>query len=263
MPDPLLLDSITKAGEAARRRVVVTGSHGGIYAAALALAAGCRATVFHDAGVGLDRAGIGGLGWLDGHGMAAAAVDHRSAAIGQAAEMLAGGLLSYTNAAATACGVLPGMTCAEAARRLVAAPEPSAAPPLPAESRVVMTPAGSCRRLVLVDSAALVHPDDAGQVVVTGSHGALFGADPAHALKADAALALFNDAGGGPGTGRLPVLAARGIAAATVAAGTARIGEAHSTWQDGVISACNAPAAALGAHPGMPAADLVRRALAQ
>ncbi len=114
---------------------------------------------------------------------------------------------------------------------------------------------------MLVDSAALVVPEDAGQVVVTGSHGALFGNDPRNALKADAALALFNDAGGGKGTSRLPALQARGIAAATVAAASARIGDAQSTWADGVISAANEWAEALGAGPGERARNLVAWAL--
>lgn len=263
MPEPLLLDSITRAGPEARGRVVVTGSHGGRLAAALALASGARAAVFHDAGVGLEGAGIGGLAWLEAHGMAAAAVDHRSAAIGQAAGMQSRGVVSHANAGARACGVAPGMACAEAAARLRAAPMPAGTAALPAEAREVLTPPGARRRLVLVDSASLVRSEDAGQVVVTGSHGALFGTDPRNALKADAWLALFNDAGGGAGTSRLPVLAARGVAAATVAAASARIGEARSTWQDGVISACNGPAAALGARPGLSAAELVARALAR
>jgi hypothetical protein len=128
-----------------------------------------------------------------------------------------------------------------------------------AESRHVLMPEGATRRLVLIDSAALVRDEDAGQIVVTGSHGALFGVDPMNALKIDAALALFNDAGGGVGTTRLPVLQKRGIAAATVAAATARIGDAHSTWQDGVLSACNEAATALGAQVGMSARELVEQ----
>lgn len=259
MPDPVLLDSITRA-EAARGRVVVAGSHGGVYAASLALKAGCRAVILHDAGVGRDGAGIAGLAWLDAAGMAAAAVDHRSAGIGRAAEMLDGGRISHANPRAQALGVTPGMGCAKAARLLAAAPLPSGTPPDMAEAREVLHPAGTRRALVLIDSAALVRPEDAGAVVVTGSHGALFGTDPANALKADAFAALFNDAGGAA-TSRLPVLEARGIAAATVAAMSARIGEARSTWQDGAISAANAPARALGAEPGLPARDLVARAL--
>jgi hypothetical protein len=82
-----------------------------------------------------------------------------------------------------------------------------------------------------------------------------------NALRVDAALALFNDAGGGKGTTRLSALGARGIAAATVAAASARIGDAQSTWADGVISACNETAAALGAKPGDRARNLILRVL--
>ena len=264
MPDtggPLLADSVTKLGPEAAARVVVSGSHGGVYAAALACKAGARAVILHDAGVGLGRAGIGGLDWLEGPGMAAAAVDHASARIGQAAEMLATGRISHANAQARACGVRAGMGCAEAALLLEDAAPPEGPCPGVSEAREVLRPDGARRALVLVDSASLVQPDDAGQVVVTGSHGAVFGADPRNALKADAFLALFNDAGGGPGTGRLAALEARGIAAATVAAASARIGQARSTWEDGVISALNARAVALGGAVGRPARALVARAL--
>jgi hypothetical protein len=262
LPEPLLADSVTRLGPEAVGAVLVTGSHGGVYAACLARIAGCRAAIFNDAGVGLDRAGIGGLDWLDAHGMAAAAIDHLSADIGNAAAMLARGTVSHANAGARALGVLQGMACAEAARRLSGAEIPRGNVEPIAEARRELEPEGARRRLVLIDSAALVVPSDAGQVVVTGSHGALFGGDPKNALKVDAALALFNDAGGRAGTTRLPALQARGVAAATVAAASARIGDAHSTWTDGVISACNDKAAALGAKPGMPARQLVALALA-
>lgn len=255
---PVLADTITRLPDGAAGAVVVTGSHGGVYAAYVARRDGVRAAIFNDAGVGKDEAGIGGLAWLDAAGMAAATVAAASATIGDAADMLARGVVSHANARAAALGVAPGMPCAEAAARLAAAPMP-AGPYAPlAESRRVL--AGGARPVVLVDSAALVTPDDAGAIVVTGSHGALFGADPKNALKADAALALFNDAGGGVGTTRLPALEGRGIAAATVAAASARIGDARSTLEDGVVSALNAQAAALGGAVGMPARALVRRA---
>jgi hypothetical protein len=261
LPEPLLLDSITRADAGARGRVVVSGSHGGIYPAHLALTSGCRAVILHDAGVGRDGAGVAGLAWLEGPGLAAAAVDHRSAEIGQAAAILDRGVVSYANRHARALGVAPGMACAEAAQLLAAAAPATGTAPAVAEAREVLRPEGARRALVLVDSASLLVPADAGQVVVTGSHGALFGSDPANALKVDAFAALFNDAGGGVGTSRLPHLEARAIAAATVAAMSARIGAARSTWEDGMISAANAPAGALGAEPGVPARDFVRRAL--
>ncbi|MEC7256967.1 MAG: hypothetical protein VXW58_04030 [Pseudomonadota bacterium] len=242
--------------DGAQGRVVVTGSHGGVFAACLAFRSGCRAAVFHDAGVGLDDAGIGGLGWLDTPGMAAVAVDHRSAPIGDAAKMLARGVISHVNAAARVAGARPGMSCAEAVRHLESAAMPTGDAPEIREAREELT--HGARRLILVDSASLVRAEDAGQIIVTGSHGAIFGGNPANALKADAYLALFNDAGGAA-TSRLSALQDRGVAAATVAAMSARIGDARSTWQDGVISACNDLAAAFGGRPGMTARALLAR----
>ena len=105
--------------------------------------------------------------------------------------------------------------------------------------------------MVLVDSASLVSAEvDRGAIVVTGSHGGLVGGDPAAALRTEAFAAVFHDAGIGidqAGIGRLPTLDDRGIAAATVAAASARIGEARSTLDDGVLSAVNATAAGTGA----------------
>ncbi|MFD1526950.1 hypothetical protein, partial [Halolamina salina] len=55
----------------------------------------------------------------------------------------------------------------------------------------------------------------------------------------------------GAGRSRLPFLDERSIPAATVAHDTARIGDARSTWEDGVVSAVNDTAAARGASTGM------------
>jgi len=54
-----------------------------------------------------------------------------------------------------------------------------------------------------------------------------------------------------PGVSRLPALDRRGIAALTVAAASARIGDARSSYEDGVLSRVNGSAAALGLKPGM------------
>ena len=81
--------------------------------------------------------------------------------------------------------------------------------------------------------------------------------------------ALYNDAGIGKdqaGISRLPALDARGIAAATVSAASARIGDARSTYEDGIVSRVNASAAALGLRDSMTARAFVaelRRSLSQ
>ncbi len=59
------------------------------------------------------------------------------------------------------------------------------------------------------------------------------------------------------GISRLPALDARGIAAATVSAASARIGDARSTYEDGIISRVNARAAALGLREGISAREFV------
>jgi hypothetical protein len=234
--------------------VVVTGSHGGIYPGQLAVAAGVRAVIFHDAGIGHDAAGVASLALLDRLGIAAAAVSHLSARVGDADDMMARGRISRANAAAAAVGVHAGLTCATAAKRLRAATVQRERLEATDERRSVTRPEGSVRALVLIDSASMVDPfGDRGAVVVTGSHGGLIGGDPARALGVQAFGAAYNDAGIGidrAGIGRLPALDTRGIAALTVAAASARIGDARSTFEDGIISAVNTTAARYGAHVG-------------
>jgi len=244
----------TKFPPEARGNVVVCGSHGGRYPGYLAARAGLRAVIFNDAGIGLEAAGISSLSLLEEGGMAAATVSHMSARIGEPSDMLARGVISHANGPARMVGVEPGMPCRLAAERLHNAEIRQVDISPSTEARSVITPPGAVRRLVLIDSAAMVEADDAGQIIVTASHGGLVGGDPALALRVEGYAAVFNDAGIGiddAGLARLPALERRGIPAFTVAASSARIGEAISTYEDGIISAANGPARALGATPGL------------
>ena len=125
----------------------------------------------------------------------------------------------------------PGMACREAGLRLIAA-RPSDRDPEPCgETRRVLDQPGWRRRIVLINSASLISPDDAGQIVVTASHGALVGGNAQMALQVDAFAAVFSDAGVGSdnaGISRLPALDGRGIAGLAVSAASARIGDAAS-----------------------------------
>lgn len=104
----LLVDSITEAiGRGAR--VVVSGSHGGLSAGRFALQAGARVVVFNDAGIGRDRAGVAALELLQAHGVAAVAVSHDSARIGEAHSTYEHGIVSCANDAARALGAAPGL----------------------------------------------------------------------------------------------------------------------------------------------------------
>jgi len=103
-----VVDSITELRPDDTGCIAVSGSHGGMSSARYALAARPVLSVFNDAGVGRDNAGIAALGFLQMHGLAACAVAHYSARIGEAASTLDEGVISHANAAAAALGVQPG-----------------------------------------------------------------------------------------------------------------------------------------------------------
>ena len=258
----ILADSVTTLPATARGSVLLSGSHGGSYAAYLAVRAGVRALILNDAGVGRDGAGIGGLALLDTIGMAAATISYRSARIGDAADGRQRGIISHVNQHATSLGVTTGMQAAAA----LALMHERAVPPISSleaqtEHRLELPGEPGGPRIVVVDSAALVDLADTGQLVVTGSHGGLIGCQPERALKAAALAALFNDAGVGidkAGIGRLAALDARGMAAATVSTESARIGDARSTLEDGIISHVNETAHLCGGKVGMTARDFLR-----
>jgi len=236
-------DSVTELRQVAGR-VLVAGSHGGMVAAHYASAAGARAVILNDAGIGLEESGIAGLALLDTIGMAAAAVSHASARIGDGADMLARGTISRANRHAAALGVAPGMACRDAAVLLAQASIPSRDLPAYREGRYLLAPG-----VQGLDSIGMLREEDAGCVLVIGSHAALHGGRPQSALPVHAALAVFNDAGGA--VSRLGELERRGIAAAAVDCMSARIGDARSMWSAGILSYVNAPAASLGAARGM------------
>jgi hypothetical protein len=103
-----IVDSITELSAQDAGCVAVSGSHGGISSARYALAARPLLSVFNDAGVGRDAAGIAALDFLQQHGLAACTVAYTSACIGQARSSYADGLVSYVNSLASALGLRPG-----------------------------------------------------------------------------------------------------------------------------------------------------------
>jgi hypothetical protein len=247
-----VFDSVTSVTVKNAGQVVVAASHGGTYPGYLAATAKVRGIVLSDAGVGRDRAGIGSLAFLDAVGIPAAMVAHTSARIGDGADMMRRGVISFVNKAAEQLGCKPGQTCLEAAELMRKACPQDREPPHYSEARTLLRDGP-----VLVwglDSVSLVEPSDAGCIIVSGSHGGLLGGRAATAIRVDALGAVYHDAGigvDGAGTTRLPALDQRGIPAATVAADSARIGDAKSVWSTGRISAFNETAGAAGCRLGM------------
>jgi hypothetical protein len=130
MSAPIVIaDSITRVGPEAAGAVVVNASHGGIYAAYLAAKLHAAAAIFNDAGVGRDRAGIGGLDYLDEFGIASATVRHDTARIGDGADMMASGIITHANAHAASLGVSVGQACRDATAAMQQARPEHRAPP--------------------------------------------------------------------------------------------------------------------------------------
>lgn len=112
--------------------------------------------------------------------------------------------------------------------------------------------------LRIVDSITQLSGQDRGCIAVSGSHGGVSSAR--YALAAGPLLSIFNDAGGGKddaGLAALGLLQSQGLAACTVAHASARIGDAQSTLDDGIISHVNAAAERMGVVAGQRCVDAV------
>lgn len=258
--------SSATAPEECRGHVLVSGSYGGEYNAYHAGRHGIRGVILNDAGVGKGRAGIRGLDYLERAGLAAATADVMSCHIGDGAHMLEHGTISFVNRCAARVGCAPGQSVRACAERLKAAPLIDA-PMLPVsggQRRVFRDEAGAVR-VVCLDAAPMLTAEDAGRIVVTGSHAALLGGKPDGLIAPDVRAIFFSDGGVGldaAGVARLPLLDARGIPAGAASAESCAIGDAVSIYADGVLSHVNASAAALGGAPGMTIRELIEQMLA-
>lgn len=243
-----------------RHHVVVSGSYGGNYNAFNAAKHAVRGVIMSDAGGGKDDAGICGLPYLDGIGLAAATADADTCHIGDGAHILAHGVISHVNRTAAALGCAIGQSVRDCAARMRAATPPTTMPPpIGSGHRYTISANAGEPRLICADSVGMIKPEDAGQIVVTASHAALFPRPQDNEIPALYAV-FFSDAGGGmdgAGFARLPDLERRGIAAATVSAASAPIGDARAILADGILSQANPRALSLGAKVGTPLKDFV------
>jgi hypothetical protein len=104
--------------------------------------------------------------------------------------------------------------------------------------------------ILLLDSIGQARPDDAGRIVVCGSHGGSID----DAIDYGLAAVFLNDAGGGKrdaGIAALAVLDTINMPAGTVDCWSARIGDADDTWRSGVVSHLNQTATHLGLQVGL------------
>ncbi len=212
-----------------------------------------------DCGVGPEGAGIAGLWYLEALGVPAATADIATVRLGDGVDMYETATISFVNAVAARCGVTVGMPVRDAARALLDN-DPVELAPSAVTNRTVVETADSGRSVVCTDSIAFGLPEDAGRnVLCTAGH---TGRSAVPYLRTVAPWGFIcSDGGGGKddsGTAGLAIVAADGLAGATVDARTARMGNGLSTYEDGVISACNRLAEARGVRVGQTAREAAR-----
>ena len=243
--------------------VLVSGSYGGEYNAFHAGKRGIRGVVLNDAGGGRGGAGISGLAYLDRIGLPGATADADTCHIGDGEHMLACGIVTHVNESAQRYGCAVGQSVRQCAEHMRAAPIVAAQmPPISGGGRYVLREVPGEPRVIALDAAPMLEAADAGSIVVTGSHAALFRGKPDGLIQPDVYAIFFSDAGIGlddAGVTRLPLLDERHIAAGAASAKSAAIGDARSIYADGVLSRVNATAAAAGGKPGMRVRDFIDR----
>lgn len=258
--DIVIVDSVTKFSPADLGRVCIAASHGGAYAGYLAARAGVRGVILHDAGIGKDMAGITSLPYLDELGIGGATIGYKSGRIGDGQSMADTGVISHVNQAARAVGCMVGQSAMDCALAMRAIHVSGGEVPGYDEARFVLLKAPGQPRVIGCDSTSLVKAEDVGDIVVTASHGDLLKESPSWGNRPDVLAAIFNDAGSDNPT-RLPDLDKRAIAGATVSTESARIGDARSTYEDGIISHINKTARSRGARIHMTCRDFVQQML--
>jgi hypothetical protein len=257
----LTVASCSNVREEHRSHVVVSGSYGGRYNAYNAAKWGVRGVIMNDGGIGKDNAGIVGLAFLDQINLVAATADAQTCHIGNGDHMLAHGVISHVNRAAAALGCMKGQRVRDCAGLMRMATVAAVMPPNITEgARFVMRDVAGEPRVICADSIGMLQPDDAGQIVVTASHGALSGGPPDNTVPRGIHAVFFSDAGGGmdgAGIARLADLDAKGIAAGTTSADSAPIGDSRALYRDGVLSHVNDAATQLGGRVGMRLKEFV------
>lgn len=240
--------------------VVVGASFAGAPTAAMPMRPGCKGWIAHEGGPGKDQAGIGGLALAQKFGIPAAAIATMEAGLSEGPTLLTGHV-SACNDVAARLGVRVGQTGSEAAIKMLKAPKgkPCDLSGMIDEEvhEMLSTPKG---KVISVWSFSRIEGERPNDVFCVASHGGKVMAQ--YALRVKPRGLIANDAGGGlNGTGSSGLALVDelfGMAAATVSSASARIGDAVSTYNDGVISALNPTAALRGVKVGMTAREAAR-----
>jgi hypothetical protein len=238
------------------RDVVIAASYCGVLPARFIGQHRPRGAIGVDCGIGPEGAAIAGLWYLEALDIPAAAAAVMTVVLGDGDHVYRHGVVSRTNRQAADCGVLPGMPVRDAAVCLLEK-DPRRSDASEVTNREVMSVAESGRQIVCTDSIAFALPEDRDRnVLVTAGH---TGRSAVPYLQSGRPHGFICSDGGmgvdGSGAAGLAMVEPLDMAGATVDGARARMGDGHSTYWDGVISACNKWAYEAGVRLGMPARE--------
>lgn len=255
----IVMDSITFADERNNSGDVLIGaSFCGILSIRWPLRVDPKGVICHEAGPGKNLAGVNGLWALEGKGIPGAGTATHSCRIADGRDMYENGVISHANDSACSLGIAPGMTVKESAMRMLARRRV-----IPDVYKPVAVAWQSARgRVMAMGSVTFITTEHEGDVICAGSH---FGqTSAAYSSRFRLRGVMCNDAGrckDDSGISGLAVCQSKGIPGAAVSTESAAIGDGMSTYRDGIVSALNDAARALGVTEGMPAAEAARRML--
>ncbi len=252
----VLLDSLGDLQPGNTSPVLVCGSHcgGNTELARNVKNCGVKAVFLNNAGIGKNQAGIRGLTYYEAENILACAVDHDSAEIGIARDTWENGIISHISSQAESVGIQIGDSVKDAVSRINAINYPwltqkseSLESPIQKdekENKVGLKKQTQAQvdgvSITVTDSITFLNGNNAGDIVVCGSHGGLSAGGYAqkHGVKA----VFFNDAGIGKnnaGVKSLESLSDAGIPACTVDCMSAEIFNGQDVLTNGIITVCN------------------------
>jgi uncharacterized protein YunC (DUF1805 family) len=272
----VLLDSLGDLHLDNTYPILVCGSHCGGNKELARQVKNCqvKAVFLNNAGIGKNQAGIKGLMYYNDEHVVACAVDNQSAEIGIAQDTWENGIISHANTQAQHASIRIGDSVQEAVNKIIhflnstsTTPQNSSSKHLDTNEKDTTSEKDLKQQkqshingiaITVTDSITFLNKNNAGEIVVCGSHGGISAG--LYAQKHGVKAVFFNDAGIGKnnaGVKSLESLSQAGILACTVDCLTAEIFNGQDTLDNGIISLCNQVAKDKNIKKGMTVKEAI------
>lgn len=232
--------------------VLVCGSHSANCAVQLVTWLHPRGLIGHDAGIGKRNGGVSGLKLLEQINVPGAAVSGKTARIGDGRSLFNDGIITVCNSVAQEIGIKEGMKVKEAAKIMLNSNPPKAV----IEKKKTTLFENDKGKIIGIDTIKYGDKTISDTVICMGSHASISMANYVLDLDVNLRGIVTNDAGmplDDSGITGLPILDKYNMPVATVSSKSAEMGNAVSTYEEGIISSFNKTAKKMGIYNGMKA----------